>query len=147
MRNVKPINSIASRIKSSFKPQQFQFACDKPKNNNNEIKYLYQKFSAIMVQYSTAIYAHQFALVTIAMLNWEWFASRKDWSIQKLHWSRDNSRILTFPIMTAFVKSNSSGLISQSALFVRGGGIDFASKWLPVFPCSKNESEESSASD
>jgi hypothetical protein len=32
------------------------------------------------------------------------------------------------------VKSNSSGLISQSALFVRGGGIVFGSKWLPVFP-------------
>uniref|UniRef100_A0A0A9BR80 Uncharacterized protein n=1 Tax=Arundo donax TaxID=35708 RepID=A0A0A9BR80_ARUDO len=39
-----------------------------------------------------------------------------------------------FPMITAFVKSNSSGLISQSALFVSGGGIDFGSKWLPVFP-------------
>jgi hypothetical protein len=38
---------------------------------------------------------------------------------------------------TAFVKSNSSGLISQSALFVRGGGIVFGSKWLPVFPYRK----------
>jgi hypothetical protein len=42
-----------------------------------------------------------------------------------------------FPITTAFVKSNSSGLISQSALFVRGGGIVFGSKWLPVFPYRK----------
>jgi hypothetical protein len=44
------------------------------------------------------------------------------------------SQDLTFPITVAFVKSNSSGLISQSALFVRGGGIVFGSKWLPVFP-------------
>jgi hypothetical protein len=40
-------------------------------------------------------------------------------------------------MITAFVNSNSSGLISQSALFVRGGGIVFGSKWLPVFPCRK----------
>jgi hypothetical protein len=37
-------------------------------------------------------------------------------------------------MITAFAKSNSCGLISQSALFVRGGGIVFGSKWLPVFP-------------
>jgi hypothetical protein len=37
-------------------------------------------------------------------------------------------------MITAFVKSNSCGLISQSAFFVRGGGIVFGSKWLPVFP-------------
>jgi hypothetical protein len=45
-------------------------------------------------------------------------------------------------MITAFVNSNSSGLISQSALFVRGGGIVFGSKWLPVFPCRKKHTQE-----
>lgn len=44
-----------------------------------------------------------------------------------------------FPMITAFEKSNSRGLISQSALFVRGGGIVFGSKWLPVFPYRRNK--------
>lgn len=40
--------------------------------------------------------------------------------------------------MCEFVKSSSTGSISQSHLFGRGGGTGLGSKWLPFWPCIKD---------